>query len=149
MRRHGPAATRATTPGAGAPGGQPGEPDFEPDFEPDDGPRDERGVVIPTEYYRDASRSIIAHNDSPDVGFDAQRQPLPRLRARLHLLLRAAVPRVPRLLGRASTSRRRSSSSTTRPQLLREELLPSRRGQPQTLALSRRDRSATSRSSGR
>jgi DNA repair photolyase len=30
---------------------------------------------VPTEYYRDTSRSIIAHNDSPDVGFTASINP--------------------------------------------------------------------------
>jgi DNA repair photolyase len=45
------------------------------DFEPDDGPRDERGVVIPTEYYRDSSRTIIAHNDSPDIPFSSSINP--------------------------------------------------------------------------
>ena len=40
-----------------------------------------------------------------------QRQSLPRLRARLHLLLRAAHPRVPRACPPGSISRRASSSS--------------------------------------
>src|SRR5262245_33471028 len=30
---------------------------------------------VPTEYYRDTSRSIIAHNDSPDVGFTSSINP--------------------------------------------------------------------------
>lgn len=38
------------------------EPD--PDLEPD-----EDGLPVPTKYYRDASRSVLAENQSPDVGF--------------------------------------------------------------------------------
>jgi DNA repair photolyase len=30
-----------------------------------------QGISLRTEYYKDASRSIIAYNDSPDIGFDA------------------------------------------------------------------------------
>ncbi len=33
------------------------------------------GAGVPTEYYRDASRSIIAHNDSPDIGFSSSLNP--------------------------------------------------------------------------
>ena len=69
-------------------------------YEPDPDAPAEEGVPR-TELYRDATRSILSKNDSPDVGFDVQRQPVPRLRARLHLLLRAPDARVPRLLGRA------------------------------------------------
>jgi DNA repair photolyase len=43
------------------------EPDPEAIDSEDEGPR--------TEYYRDASRTIIAHNDSPDVGFDVSINP--------------------------------------------------------------------------
>ncbi len=39
-------------------------------------PGDDDGPVAPrTEFYRDTSRSIIARNDSPDVGFDASVNP--------------------------------------------------------------------------
>jgi DNA repair photolyase len=34
-----------------------------------------QGISLRTEYYKDASRSIIAYNDSPDVGFDASINP--------------------------------------------------------------------------
>ena len=37
-----------------------------------------------------ASREILAQNDSPDVGFTLEREPVPRLPARLRVLLRAA-----------------------------------------------------------
>ena len=43
------------------------DPDFEADPDPDDDPR----ATVPTLLYRDPARSLIAYNDSPDVGFDA------------------------------------------------------------------------------
>jgi len=36
---------------------------------------EETEARVPTEYYRDTSRSIIAHNDSPDVGFTSSINP--------------------------------------------------------------------------
>ena len=44
---------------------------------PDDGDVDdaERDGVERTQYFRDTSRSVIAHNDSPDVGFSASLNP--------------------------------------------------------------------------
>src|SRR5918992_1207340 len=42
--------------------------ELDPDAEPDD-------AVPQTEYYRDPSRTIIAHNDSPDVGFEISINP--------------------------------------------------------------------------
>ena len=40
-------------------------------FQPDLDLLDEEGISIPrTEYFRDTARTIIAHNDSPDVGFE-------------------------------------------------------------------------------
>ena len=59
------------------------EPDLE-DLADEDRPK------LATKYYRDFTRTIIAHNDSPDVGFDSSVNPVSRLRAWLHLLLRAA-----------------------------------------------------------
>ena len=52
---------------------------------------------VKLEVFEDHTRQILAKNDSPDVGFTLQRQPLPRLLPRLRLLLRAAVARVPEL----------------------------------------------------
>ena len=52
---------------------------------------------VKLEVFEDQTRQILAKNDSPDVGFTLQRQPVPRLLPRLRLLLRAAVARVPEL----------------------------------------------------
>ena len=89
----------------GAPGNPPRrfevlhiEPEPDETCAPDD-TASARGV--PTLYFRDASRSIISSNTSPDVPFDRSVNPVPRLRARLQLLLRAAHARVPRSVGRA------------------------------------------------
>ena len=49
-----------------------------------------------TEVYEEPARTIITRNDSPDISLRPLDQPLPRLRARLHLLLRAADPLLPR-----------------------------------------------------
>src|SRR5262245_20959937 len=38
-------------------------------FEPDPDAAEEDAPPIPTRYYRDASRTILAENQSPDVGF--------------------------------------------------------------------------------
>ncbi len=45
---------------------------LEPDLED---PADEDRPKLATKYYRDFSRTIIAHNDSPDVGFDSSVNP--------------------------------------------------------------------------
>ena len=47
------------------------DPEFVDDA-PDDG---ERAPALPTRYYRDPSRTLIARNESPDVGFDASINP--------------------------------------------------------------------------
>ena len=52
-------------------------------------------------FYRDTSRSVLAENDSPDVAVPLQPEPVPRLRARMRLLLCASHARVPRLQRRA------------------------------------------------
>jgi hypothetical protein len=43
----------------------------------DDAPAraDDRERALPTRYYRDPSRTLIARNESPDVGFDASINP--------------------------------------------------------------------------
>src|SRR5262245_6961055 len=41
--------------------------------DPDEGPAPPGEV--PTEFYRDATRSVISHNDSPDIGFDFSLNP--------------------------------------------------------------------------
>ncbi len=46
---------------------------FEPDAE--DLPNDEERPRLTTKFYRDFSRTIIAHNDSPDVGFESSLNP--------------------------------------------------------------------------
>ena len=52
-----------------------------------------------TEYLPDRSRTIIAENDSPDVGFEVEHQSVSWMRTRLYLLLCQADPRVPGLFG--------------------------------------------------
>ena len=54
-----------------------------------------------TQFFRDGTKTIIARNDSPDVGFETSRQSVPRLRAWLHLLFCAADARVSRFFRRA------------------------------------------------
>ena len=55
-------------------------------------PQDSDDISSPqTQFFVDSSKSIIAYNDSPDVGFDDQRQSVPGMRAWLRLLLRSAV----------------------------------------------------------
>ena len=49
-----------------------------------------------TEVREERARSLITRNTSPDIGFDRSANPLPRLRARLHLLLRPPRPRLRR-----------------------------------------------------
>ncbi|HEX3816757.1 MAG TPA: PA0069 family radical SAM protein [Chthoniobacterales bacterium] len=45
-------------------------------LEPDDNlPNDEEAPARTTKFYRDFTRSIIAHNDSPDVGFESSVNP--------------------------------------------------------------------------
>jgi hypothetical protein len=56
-----------------------------------DEPEDPARTTI---FLKDATRSIITYNESPDVGFDASINPLPRLRTWLHLLLCPAQPRI-------------------------------------------------------
>ena len=51
---------------------------------------------LKTEIMRDTSRTIIARNKSPDISFDQSINPYRGLRAWLHLLLRAADPRLSR-----------------------------------------------------
>ncbi len=46
---------------------------LEPDFS--ELPNDEEPPRVTTKYFRDFSRTIIAHNDSPDVGFDSSVNP--------------------------------------------------------------------------
>ena len=60
-------------------------------------------------------KSILSGNDSPDLHFDLLDQPLPRLRARLRLLLRPADAQLPRTSRRGSTSRPGSSPRSTPP----------------------------------
>ena len=48
------------------------EPDAHLDPLGDDSPRDGQ---VPTEYFRDRSRSVISRNDSPDISFDASLNP--------------------------------------------------------------------------
>ena len=43
---------------------------------------------IPTQYFRDASKTILSKNESPDLGFTYGLNPVPRMRTWLHLLLR-------------------------------------------------------------
>ena len=57
------------------------------------------GRRIRTEIYRDTSKTILTYNESPDVPMDVTIKLVPRLRARLNLLLRAGVSRVLRPLG--------------------------------------------------
>ena len=85
----------------------------------------------PTEVLPDASRTRDRPQRLARHPVRAVDQPLPRLRARLHLLLRAAEPRLSRPLARASTSRPRSSPSSTPAPLLERELArPGYRCQP-------------------
>ena len=44
----------------------------DPDLEIDPG---ERAAMLATEYFRDASRTVVSFNDSPDVGFEASLNP--------------------------------------------------------------------------
>lgn len=44
------------------------------ELDPDDGPPDERPAPA-TQFFRDASRTVIATNDSPDIPFDASLNP--------------------------------------------------------------------------
>ena len=46
-----------------------------------------------TIFYRDVSKTVLARNDSPDIGYDVSLN-LPGLRARLYLLLRPADARI-------------------------------------------------------
>ena len=64
---------------------------------------------------RDATRTIIARNTSPDIAVRPLDQSLSRLRARLHLLLRAADATPISACRPASISRPRSCSSPTPP----------------------------------
>jgi len=50
-----------------------------------------------TQFLKDSSKTIIAYNDSPDIGFEASVKSVSWLRAWLYLLLRATVPRISRL----------------------------------------------------
>ena len=63
---------------------------------PDDDPEPEPGPT--TQFLTDASRTIIATNDSPDVGFDASVNPYRGCEHGCIYCLRAADARVPRLL---------------------------------------------------
>jgi len=55
------------------------------------------------------ARSIIARNDSPDLPFTQSINPYQGCEQRLHLLLRAPEPRLPRTFPRVWTSRHGSS----------------------------------------
>jgi len=48
-----------------------------------------------TQVLEERVKTILAGNDSPDIGFDLVDQPLPRLRTWLHLLLCPAHPQLP------------------------------------------------------
>ena len=54
-----------------------------------------RPAAAATEVIWEDARSVISRNDSPDISFRPLAQPVPRLRARLHLLLRAAHAQLP------------------------------------------------------
>ena len=56
----------------------------------------------------DSTKGILATNDSPDIGFKLQREPVPGLHARLRVLLRAARRTSTSASARARTSTRRS-----------------------------------------
>ena len=65
------------------------------DWNPDEDP------LPSTRFYRDLSQTIITRNDSPDIPFRSEHESLPRMRARLLLLLCAAHARISGLFGRA------------------------------------------------
>ena len=60
----------------------------------------EEPVKLATTLIKDATKSVIAWNNSPDLGFDRAVNPVSRLRAWLRLLLRPADARLSRLFAR-------------------------------------------------
>ena len=89
-------------------------------------------------------RSLRAIN-SPDVGFEDERESVSRLRAWLHLLFRAADARVSRIFCRPGF-RSKIMVKTDAPQLLREELELSPRMETASPGDERGDRSLINRS---
>ena len=67
-------------------------------------------------------KTIISRNQSPDIGFDRSINAYRGLRAWLHLLLRAADPRLSRSVVRASISRSKLFAKPDAAKLLRAEL---------------------------
>src|SRR5215217_3999202 len=86
-----------------------------------------------TVYLRDASRSIIAQNDSPDLGFDISINPYRGCRW-VHLLLRSSGTRVPGALSRPGF-REQDPGKKDAPELLRKQL-SSPRWKPKVLSAS-------------
>lgn len=61
----------------------------------------------PTVYLEDAARSIIARDNSPDVGFNPQHQPVSRVRSRMALL---SIPPPFKISSGGATGRKMRSS---------------------------------------
>ena len=64
----------------------------------DDGWHENRPEAPATQVFVDSAKTVISHNDAPDLPFDQSLNPLSRLRARLHLLLCPPQPRLSRPL---------------------------------------------------
>jgi DNA repair photolyase len=99
--------------------------------DPEAGPED---AAPTTQFFRDCSRSIIARNDSPDVGFDASINPY---RGCEHGCVYCYARPTHEYLGFSAglEFERKIMVKEDAPELLRRELM-SRRWQPQPLALS-------------
>src|SRR3954471_14636033 len=108
------------------------------DIEPEEGQdvldEDARDRTVPTEFFRDHSRSIISTNDSPDVPFSASLNPY---RGCEHGCIYCYARPTHEYLGMSSglDFESRILVKLNAPQLLLEEL-SSRRWQPQVLVMS-------------
>jgi DNA repair photolyase len=91
-------------------------------------------AAVPTEYYRDATRSIITHNDSPDIPFSASLNPY---RGCEHGCIYCYARPYHEYLGLSAglDFETRLFVKTDAPTLLREELMR-KKWEPTTLALS-------------
>jgi DNA repair photolyase len=111
----------------------PVEPGFVDDFD-ESGARAAEEVSIPTEYYRDATRTVISHNDSPDIPFTSSLNPY---RGCEHGCIYCYARPYHEYLGLSAglDFETRLFVKTDAPSLLRAELLR-KAWQPTTLALS-------------
>ena len=87
-----------------------------------------------TEVREELPRSIITRNDSPDISFDQIDQSLSRLRARLRLLLRAAIALLSRAFG-GSRFRDQALCEDRMPRRCSKPSSPSPRYEPKIIAL--------------